>query len=208
MLSVENLTRSAIGEHENPLLSGISLCLVAGCCAVVSGASGAGKTLLLRSLVDLDPNQGRVSLGADMRESMPAAKWRSQICYVPAEPAWWAEYVKDHFPDLDRAKQLAMSFGVVPDLFDQPVARLSTGERQRLALVRAFAIKPEILLLDEPTAALDPHSTIQVEKALTDFMGRGKSVILVTHDEVQGKRIGHDFYVMSDGKLAAQGSQA
>lgn len=201
MLTVQNLSRLATQSNEPSILSDVSLQLDAGRCAVVSGVSGAGKTQLLRSLVDLDPNEGHVALHRMPRESMAASVWRRQLCYVSAEPAWWAEYVKDHFSDLSDAKETASLFGIAPNLFDHPVAQLSTGERQRLALVRAFAIKPEILLLDEPTAALDPDSTTQVEAALSAFMGRGKSVILVTHDAAQGQRIGSEYYVMADGQL-------
>jgi putative ABC transport system ATP-binding protein len=201
LLTVQGLHRQLPDAPKQGLLTDIDLRVDAGRCAVISGSSGAGKTLLLRSLVDLDPCLGQVILNSDLRETIPAPVWRQRLCYVPAEPAWWSETTRDHFPDLDKAHDLAAVLDLDAALFGQPVSRLSTGERQRLALVRALSLSPEVLLLDEPTSALGSRSTERVEDALRRFMQAGKSIVLVTHDAAQGKRMGNDFYVMAEGHL-------
>ena len=91
MLSVENLTR--------PGLEPTSFELAAGECIALRGPSGAGKTLLLRALADLDPSAGVVRLDGTPRGRIPAPTWRRRVGYVPAEPGWWSERVADHFPD-------------------------------------------------------------------------------------------------------------
>src|SRR3954451_6859003 len=83
MLTVDMLTRLHISA---------SFCLKAGECIALQGSSGVGKSLLLRAIADLDPNDGVVKLDGMPREAMPAPLWRKQVTYVAAEPGWWAEY--------------------------------------------------------------------------------------------------------------------
>ena len=108
----------------------------AGGCAVISGPSGSGKSLFLRMIADLDPNEGEVRLNGIDRQSLDGPSWRQKAPYVPAEAGWWLDQVADHFaPRLhDAARRLATDFGLVDGQFDGAVARLSTGERQRLAV--------------------------------------------------------------------------
>jgi ABC-type iron transport system FetAB ATPase subunit len=82
-----------------------------------------------------------------------------------------------------------------------PVAQLSTGERQRLALVRALLAEPEVLLLDEPTSALDVDATKAVERLITDYMSRGATVVIVTHDDEQAQRLGDQHLRVDGGKV-------
>ncbi|SDI73523.1 ABC transporter ATP-binding protein [Pseudomonas panipatensis] len=159
-------------------------------CTVLSGPSGIGKSLLLRMLADLDPNQGEVSLAGVSRESMPASAWRRLVTYVAAESGWWADGVAEHFADVEAARALLPAVSLAPALLDAPVARLSSGERQRLALLRAVLQRPRFLLLDEPTAALDPHSRDQVEALLQRLKGEGMGLLLVSHDPAQAARLG------------------
>ena len=81
------------------ILKPVSFSLAAGECIAVRGPSGAGKTLLLRAVADLDPNQGEVSLEGRDRSTIPGPEWRRLVGYVPAEPGWWAETVGEHFGD-------------------------------------------------------------------------------------------------------------
>jgi ABC-type iron transport system FetAB ATPase subunit len=159
-------------------------------CTVLSGPSGIGKSLLLRMLADLDPNQGEVSLAGVSRESMPASAWRRLVTYVAAESGWWADGVAEHFADVEAARALLPAVSLASALLDAPVARLSSGERQRLALLRAVLQRPRFLLLDEPTAALDPHSRDQVEALLQRLKGEGMGLLLVSHDPAQAARLG------------------
>ena len=93
--------------------------------------------------------------------------------------------------------------GLRADLLEAPVAQLSTGEKQRLALVRALLPNPPVLLLDEPTGPLDEVSVTQVEALLQQRMAGGTSILLVTHDPNQAIRLGHQRYRMMAGHLEA-----
>ena len=178
--------------------------LAAGACAAVSGASGSGKSLFLRMIADLDPNEGEVQLDGGSRAAMAATDWRRRVPYVAAESGWWRETVVDHFePErLGRARALADRLGVGDAQVDGPVIRLSTGERQRLALIRALVLDSPVLLLDEPTGPLDPVSVGQVEELLRERLAAGVSVLLVSHDPAQAVRLGAARYVMRDRHLA------
>ena len=91
--------------------------------------------------------------------------------------------------------------GVRADRLDAPVAQLSTGEKQRLSLIRALLPGPPVLLLDEPTGPLDEESVAQVEALLRERMAAGTSILLVTHDPSQAERLGARHYRMVAGRL-------
>src|ERR1700736_2667079 len=116
------------------ILKSASLTLSEGECVVVTGPSGAGKTLLLRAIADLDPNQGFVSLDGRDRSTIAAPEWRRLVGYVPAEPGWWADTVGEHFADWAAGRTLFTNLGFAADAQSWPITRLSTGERLRLGL--------------------------------------------------------------------------
>src|SRR5216684_5144346 len=174
-----------------------------GACAAITGPSGSGKSLFLRMIADLDPNEGKVWLNGRERASIPAPQWRRQATYVSAESGWWADRVIEHF-DVNRRNKvaaLAARLGLRADLLDAPVAQLSTGEKQRLSLIRALLPSPPVLLLDEPTGPLDEESVVQVEALLQERMTTGTSILLVTHDPNQAERLGDQHYRMVAGHL-------
>ena len=177
--------------------------LPAGTCLAISGASGAGKSLLLRMIADLDPNTGEVRLDGVLREAMSGPAWRRKACYVAAESGWWRETPCEHFaPEhRDAGRAVAKKLGVREGAFDEEVRRLSTGERQRLALVRALVLDPPILLLDEPTGPLDPESAGRVETVLAERLAAGTTIMLVSHDPSQAKRMGADRRLMRNRRL-------
>ncbi|WP_282605933.1 ATP-binding cassette domain-containing protein [Pelagibius sp. Alg239-R121] len=193
MLKVKGLTR--------PDLLEASLELAAGECVAIRGASGSGKSLLLRAIADLDPNEGDVSLDGVSREAMAAPDWRRQVCYLPAEAGWWAEDLGPHFADWNRAVPFFERLGLAEAKKDWPIARLSTGERQRLALSRALAIDPKVLLLDEPTSGLDQDSIAAVEELISEIREAGVGVIWVTHDPTQAERVANRWLYLENGRL-------
>ena len=180
--------------------------LAAGECLAIIGPSGAGKSLFLRMIADLDPNEGEAWLDGVERRSLPAPQWRQLTPYVAAESGWWLPTAAEHFGAYRReeARALAEELGVGPEPFDGEVPRLSTGERQRLALVRALVMQSPVLLLDEPTGPLDPESVAKVEALLLRRLGEGTTIVLVSHDPAQPARLGARHRVMRDRRLEAE----
>ena len=190
-----------IRDLQTKILKPVSFSLAAGECIAVKGPSGAGKSLLLRAIADLDPNQGLVSLEGRDRSTIPGPEWRRLVGYVPAEPGWWAETVGEHFGDWTAGAVVLTNLGFPEEAKSWPIARLSTGERLRLALVRALIIRPKVLLLDEPTAALDLASVAAVESLLAGRIRAGLAVLWVTHDAGQARRIARRQLVVEAGSV-------
>jgi ABC-type iron transport system FetAB ATPase subunit len=196
-------TALLVKELRSEFAGPFELTLGAGACAAITGPSGSGKSLFLRMIADLDPNQGEVWLHGIERASLPAPEWRKRATYVSAESGWWADTVIEHFAVNKRSEvaALAARLGVHADLLDASISRLSTGEKQRLSLVRALLRSPPVLLLDEPTGPLDEESVVRVEALLQERMATGTSIVLVTHDPNQAERLGHQRYRMAAGHL-------
>lgn len=154
----------------------------------IAGPSGSGKSLLLRMIADLDPNTGSVAIGATPRESVAAPHWRRAVTYVPAEPAFWAETVSEHFADPIALRAMLNDVGLDESIADAAIAHLSTGERLRVALLRALLQSPRFLLLDEPTSGLDAATARAVESVLGAYAARGLGIVMVSHDEAQLER--------------------
>jgi phosphate-transporting ATPase len=191
----------SILDLRTSLLKPTSFSLAAGECIVIQGPSGGGKTLLLRAIADLDTNEGLACLDGRDRTTMSGCEWRRLVGYVPAEPGWWADTVGEHFTDWTAAIAVAQELGFSGDAKDWPIARLSTGERLRLALVRALMVTPKVLLLDEPTAALDPTSVGAVESLIGAQIRAGLAVLWVTHDVEQARRVAVRRLFVSGGRV-------
>jgi putative ABC transport system ATP-binding protein len=189
-----------VRDLRTSILKPASFSLSAGEALAVRGPSGAGKTLLLRAVADLDPNEGLVTLDGRDRSTIAGPEWRRLVGYVPAEPGWWADTVGEHFGEWEAALALVRELGLREAAKAWPIARLSTGERLRLALVRALMVCPRVLLLDEPTAALDAASVTAVESLIKTRTEAGLAVLWVTHDAEQAKRVAHRLLVVEAGQ--------
>jgi tungstate transport system ATP-binding protein len=193
------------------ILDRLSLTIRPGAPTLIVGPNGAGKTSLLRLCMGLDaPSSGRISWGgradrAPLRRAMlfqrPVMLRRTvsaNIAYALAQ-AGVARKV--------RAVRLAALLERVglSELAQRPARRLSGGEQQRLALARALARDPEILLLDEPTANLDPAATRGVEELVLMAAQSGIKIVMASHDLGQVRRLAGEVIFLVRGALREQG---
>jgi putative ABC transport system ATP-binding protein len=166
-----------------------SLHIAAGECVSLRGRSGSGKSLLLRAIADLDVHEGEVRLDGVDSHAMAAPQWRQQVMLVPVESQWWLDEVGAHFAAGDCPWLEPLGFG--PEVMGWQVSRLSSGEKQRLALARALMHRPRVLLLDEPTASLDATTTQAVEGLVAKYRQNSEAAVLwVSHDADQAARVG------------------
>lgn len=208
-LEAIGLVREAGGTR---IVDGADLAVDEGEVVAVVGPSGAGKSSLLRLLNRLDePSDGVVLLDGDDARRMDPTELRRRVGLVPQDPSLWpgtalenvtlASRLRDEDPDLDRARDLLEDLGL-GGLADRDAGDLSGGEAQRVALARTLYNEPEVLLLDEPTANLDPGSREEVEDAIADLVqDRRLTAVLVTHDHDQARRLADRVVEMDEGVL-------
>lgn len=179
-----------------------------GECVGLHGASGAGKSLLLRAIADLDPRTGSLQLDDVNADALPAPAWRRAVGLLPAESGWWMDSVGEHFADFNAVDEnMLATVGFDRSVQDWQVSRLSTGEKQRLAIVRLLHNRPQCLLLDEPTASLDQGMTARVEQLLVLYgVTHSAPLLWISHDPAQLVRVSrHCFFMASDGLLLDEG---
>ena len=189
----------------------ISLVLAAGSPTVLIGPNGAGKTTLLRLIMGLvAPTHGRVTWGG--RENVSSTH-RAIVFQRPAmlrrSAAGNIRYALAA-AGVPRAKRKARAGELcalvgLDGLDDRPARKLSGGEQQRLALARALAKEPQILLLDEPTASLDPAATKAIEDVIRAVVARGIKVVMSTHDLYEAKRLAGEIVLMHRGRVIESG---
>lgn len=205
------LERVCFADRGRLILDTISLSLRRGGKTVFLGPNGAGKSVLMRVCHGLlEPTAGAIhwrgSLGRDAatvrrRQAMvfqkPVLLRRSTLANVT-----YALAVRGVGARERRTQALAAlaQFGLSP-LADRPARLLSGGEQQRLALARAWCLRPEVLFLDEPTASLDPAATRAVEDAVHAFHRAGTSIVMSTHDLGQARRLADDVVFIYSGRV-------
>lgn len=176
-----------------------------GQCVCLAGPSGAGKTILLRAMVDLDEHQGEVMIGEVSCQSMSGSTWRQRVGFLTAQSSWWLETAGAHMPAVD--EELLERLGLDQSALNKPIAQLSTGELQRLALLRLLTNTPEVLLLDEPTASLDQENVARVELLVKQYREQHNAAVLwVTHDQRQAKRVASGQLTLEQGRLTGESS--
>ncbi|HEY8584814.1 MAG TPA: ATP-binding cassette domain-containing protein [Capillimicrobium sp.] len=198
-----------------PVLRGVSLTAPAGAVTALLGPSGAGKSTVLRCAIRLDePDDGDVLVdGRDVREVDPCAL-RRRVGLVAQQPLMLPGTVADNLRyaladpgERDLAAALERA-GLEPGFLDRPALELSGGERARVAVARALARGPEALLLDEPTAALDPARAAGVETLVRALANEGLSVLLTTHDVALARRAADRATLLVGGRTVAEGPVA
>lgn len=190
------------------LLDQVTCQIPAATCTALIGPSGAGKTTLLRLLNRLeDPDAGRVCLDGRALPDLDVLALRRRVALVAQAPVLLTSQVLDELRagqpalDQDRAAGLLEQVSLPPAMLARGTAGLSGGEAQRLCLARALAAGPQVLLLDEPTSALDSLSAHAVEQTAKSFIAAGGSVVLVSHDTGQTRRIASQVLALRDGHI-------
>lgn len=165
-----------------------NLSLKANNCCCISGPSGIGKSKLFRCISDLDLYSGTVLYNETSSQDIQPSLWRKTIGYLPAESRWWYEDVGSHFHHYDNL--IFDQLGFDEEIMQWSIDRLSTGEKQRLAIIRLLLNTPKVLLLDEPTASLDKSNVLRVEKMITEIKINQEMIVLwISHDSEQIHRI-------------------
>lgn len=204
-LSVDRLCYRADGRE---LLSAVSFAVQADTFNVILGPNGAGKSLLLRLCHGLlRPSSGRISW-----RGLSPAQARARHAMVFQHPVVLRRSVAAnvyyplavrHVPRSERRDRVREALEVtnLAHLAHAPATRLSGGEQQRLALARAWALRPEVVLLDEPSANLDPRATLDLETLVNTMRTRGTAVIMTTHDLAQARRLSERVLFLNRGQL-------
>ncbi|EST35080.1 ABC transporter ATP-binding protein [Streptomyces roseochromogenus] len=206
------LDQVTVRRGDATLLEEITCAIPASACTALVGPSGAGKTTLLRLLNRLEePTTGTVTF-----QDRPLPAWnvltlRRRVTLVGQQPVLLTDTVMDDLrvgrPDLDRheAATLLDRAHLPAAYLDRPTTNLSGGEAQRVCLARALAVTPQALLLDEPTSALDAVGTAAVEGVVRDLVADGLTVVLVSHNTAQARRVSDHVLVLDHGHLVDQG---
>ncbi len=191
------------------LINGIDLTLAEPGVTVVMGYNGAGKSLLLRLLHGLIAETGGTVRWAGELTSKAVRQRQAMVFQSPvllrrsvAANVDFALKVRGTSNPARRDELLEL-VGLL-ELSARPARLLSGGEQQRLSLARALSCDPEVLLLDEPTANLDPASVAVIEGILKGACDDGVKIIFVTHDVGQAKRLGDEIVFLHQGKVAEQ----
>jgi len=202
--------------RSGPVIDRADLAIAPGDTVTLAGGNGAGKTSLLTLLLKFtEPADGRVTVGGIDLAAVPAASWREQIGWLPQHPSLFPWSIAQNIalgqPDVGRlavvhAAEAVGAAAFIDELpngydtvLDERALRLSAGQRQRIALARLFIRQRPLLLLDEPTAHLDPESAAEIDQAVSR-LAAGRTVILVTHQRTS--RLGSNrAVVVADGRV-------
>ena len=204
-LSLDNVVYASNGQ---PIISGVSLAIDAGPSTIILGANGAGKSVLMRLMHGLlapasgtvswrERDMGRVRRLQAMVFQRPVMLRRSALANVV-----YALAVAG-VPAGEREAQALAALDEVGlrHLAQRPARVLSGGEQQRLALARAWALHPEVLFLDEPTASLDPGATREIETVIKAFDAAGTKIVMATHNLGQARRLGDEVIYLQAGRV-------
>jgi putative ABC transport system ATP-binding protein len=200
------------------LLRDVSVRVDPGARVAIVGPSGSGKSLLLRALALLDPiDQGSIRWRGSPADSEGMPAYRRQVMYLHQQPAIFEGNVEENLRqpfalrihaqtrfEKDFVTDLLGTVGRPPDFLRKSSTELSGGERQIVVLIRAMQLRPNILLLDEPTAALDKEIKQAVEQLLEKWLGESRderALVQVSHDPEEVERIAQQVLHMEGGLL-------
>ena len=190
-------------------LADVDLAIARGTYTTILGPNGAGKSTLLRVLHGLvAPTRGSIRWGDHARGRRDRPWCSSARCSCAARPrrtfAMRSRSPASGVTTPTRASPRRSPTSASRTLAHRSARVLSGGEQQRLALARAWALRPEVLFLDEPTASLDPKATRAVEDIVRSIHARGTTIVMTTHNLAQAKRLADDVVFLQDGRQVEQ----
>ncbi len=190
------------------IIDRVSLEIETGASTIILGANGAGKSVLMRLMHGLlSPTSGRIGWNAPERSGRP--RKQAMVFQRPvmlrrsarANIAYALQIAGIPAPRRDALVHEALESVGLTHMAQRPARVLSGGEQQRLALARAWALHPEVLFLDEPTASLDPGATREIEAVIRAFDAAGTKVVMATHNLGQARRLGDEILFLNQGRL-------
>ena len=213
MTSTLEARELVVVREDRRILDGASILVPPGEAVAIQGPSGSGKSTFARALATLlEPDAGAVLLGGLDAQRIAPTQFRTRVAFLAQQPAMFEGSVlrnleagpQVHGKSLGdvRASELIRAVGLDEPILQREARTLSGGEKQRVALARALANEPEVLLLDEPTAALDPDAGERIVALLRELRARGLSVVMVTHEESHARALGGTLYRCERGRLA------
>ncbi|MFV9511264.1 ATP-binding cassette domain-containing protein [Tepidibacillus sp. LV47] len=215
LITIENVVKN--DEKGSPILKGISAKVMEGELITIIGPSGSGKSTLLSLLNRMrDPDSGELRFKGTNYLKIDVLELRRKIGMVFQLPTMIQGTVKENLllgPKLNRKTltekeidQLLEDVALPSTIKNQDARSLSGGQKQRVALARTLANRPEVLLLDEVTASLDPTSSLEIEELIqTLHQQQRKTILWVTHNLKQAKRVGQYTWVIANGEIVEQG---
>jgi iron complex transport system ATP-binding protein len=213
----------SLSFNNNVILNALNIRIDAGKLVGLIGPNGAGKTSLLRILANLQtPDNGEVQLEGENLQDIPRKQLAQSIGYLEqGAPAHWPLQVR-RLIELGRLPYLspwgklsshdrdivdrAIDQAEVGHLSDRIISTLSGGERLRVLIARMFATEPNIILADEPIAALDPYHQLHIMELLRDHCDRGGSAVVVMHDLNMAARFCHHLTLLHHGHIVSEGT--
>lgn len=214
MLTVENLCLKK-GSPLKPILEGISVCFPQGEISLLIGKSGAGKSSLMRCMAQLEITyEGDVLFNGESLQGLAASRRAKTLSYIAQGYTLFP-----HLNALDNCSQPLQVVAKMPvsEAKQKAVAvmkslgmseygsvypsELSGGQQQRIAIARALALDPQILLFDEPSSALDPDNSTQLAKILKKLASQGKTLVISTQDMLFAEQLQGTCYCIENGRL-------
>ena len=200
------LSGAGVAFGERSVLQALDLAICPGERVALLGSNGSGKTTLLRLLHGQLPHSGIRQVQTDASGREPSQAMVFQRPFLLRLSVWWNLMIALWLAGVPRAARAQRAHQALQrvNLLEharRPARVLSGGQQQRLALARAWAVRPQLLFLDEPTASLDPAAKRDVEALIEEFAGEGMTVIMSTHNLGQAKRLATRVLYLESGQL-------